>query len=389
MRTALVHGSSGVVGNQVWKSLARIWPQAELFSFSTAKREAAAAHPLNARGHDLAVTGSWTLDQTQHHAVLELRDFDLVISADPQAAGQIRVSSTALHVCYLPPVAEGHAAPFCPGAIPVRTRSLGQYQGRMLSLLAGSRQYQEIHKHAELAVPAGVTHFVAVSRAMSEQFRLSCHKTCAIIYPPVDNAFFRPGPEPREAFYLMVGHGPLTPELELGVAACESAHRSLQIVGLDAAGRSSLKFHTNVHCVESVSDEILRDGYRRCRAILVPGISEFDPALLEAQACGAPVVALYGGGALETLLDCESTGQGTGLFFHEPTVGSLVSAIRELERRPHKFSPDLGWAQAARFSRARFEREFRAYVQEICAVWQSSGTAAGAALEQGARTRAA
>ena len=44
-------------------------------------------------------------------------------------------------------------------------------------------------------------------------------------------------------------------------------------------------------------DEVIRDHYRRCRALLFPGEEDFGIVPVEALACGAPVIALGRGGA--------------------------------------------------------------------------------------------
>ena len=48
-------------------------------------------------------------------------------------------------------------------------------------------------------------------------------------------------------------------------------------------------------------DEVIRDHYRRCRALLFPGEEDFGIVPVEALACGAPVIALGRGGAAETV----------------------------------------------------------------------------------------
>ncbi len=40
-------------------------------------------------------------------------------------------------------------------------------------------------------------------------------------------------------------------------------------------------------------DEVVRDHYRRCAALIFPGEEDFGIVPLEAQACGRPVIASY------------------------------------------------------------------------------------------------
>ena len=67
---------------------------------------------------------------------------------------------------------------------------------------------------------------------------------------------------------------------------------------------------------------------RHCRALIFPGVEDFGITPVEANLLGRPVVAFAGGGALDTIVSGVNR-----LFFDEPTVESLASALeRVLER---------------------------------------------------------
>ncbi len=78
----------------------------------------------------------------------------------------------------------------------------------------------------------------------------------------------------------------------------------------------------NVEFTGALSGESLRGLYRNARLYLLPGEEDFGISVVEAQACGTPVIAYGQGGATETVLDGV-----TGLFFHEPTAASLQGAL--------------------------------------------------------------
>jgi glycosyltransferase involved in cell wall biosynthesis len=105
-------------------------------------------------------------------------------------------------------------------------------------------------------------------------------------------------------------------------------------------------------------DEVLQDHYRRCRALLFPGVEDFGIVPLEAQASGRPVIALGAGGALETVREGR-----TGLFFSEATPESLIDALERFERAPTVFAPATCRAQAERFAPERFRAELAAFIQ--------------------------
>ena len=74
-------------------------------------------------------------------------------------------------------------------------------------------------------------------------------------------------------------------------------------------------------------------------------------------AAGVPVVAYGAGGALETVVDGV-----TGVFFAEQTEAALLDAVERAERT--RFDLVALVANAVRFSRERFRREFEAVVSE-------------------------
>lgn len=70
-----------------------------------------------------------------------------------------------------------------------------------------------------------------------------------------------------------------------------------------------------------VTDERLRDLYRRARLLLFPQVEDFGITAVEAQACGCPVVARRAGGALDTVIDGR-----TGAFFDRPEPAAIAEA---------------------------------------------------------------
>ena len=63
--------------------------------------------------------------------------------------------------------------------------------------------------------------------------------------------------------------------------------------------------------------------------MLLPGIEDFGMVPVEAQACGAPVVALGNGGA------CETVRHGvTGILADDDSVEAFAAALDECRRTP-------------------------------------------------------
>lgn len=80
-------------------------------------------------------------------------------------------------------------------------------------------------------------------------------------------------------------------------------------------------------------------------------------AMVEAQACGCPVIAFARGGAREIVTDGIS-----GLLFEEQTIDSLQEALGRFEQA--RFDPRAIRASALRFTRQRFLQQFSKLVDQ-------------------------
>ena len=124
-------------------------------------------------------------------------------------------------------------------------------------------------------------------------------------------------------------------------------------------------------------DEVVREYYRRCRALLFPGEEDIGLTPIEAQASGRPVIAYGRGGALETVVGfypsdhvCPET--STGVFFAEQSVDAVIDAILAFESAESQFSPAFIRHHAERFDATRFEAEMARLIWDQYAEFQNS-----------------
>ena len=96
--------------------------------------------------------------------------------------------------------------------------------------------------------------------------------------------------------------------IDLAIDACRLRRRPAEDRRrrTGARRRSSAGAGPDVQFLGRVSDDEIRELYRRAAVTLLPGEEDFGIVPLEAQACGRPVVALGRGGALETVVPGET-----------------------------------------------------------------------------------
>jgi glycosyltransferase involved in cell wall biosynthesis len=78
---------------------------------------------------------------------------------------------------------------------------------------------------------------------------------------------------------------------------------------------------------------------------------------VEAQSCGTPIIGYRKGGLLETVIENK-----TGVFFDNQTTDDIIKAVELFETK--KFNPEEIRKNAERYSKERFEKEFKEFVEK-------------------------
>jgi glycosyltransferase involved in cell wall biosynthesis len=292
---------------------------------------------------------------------LSLDGFDLVLSLSHCAAKAVRVPPGALHLCYC--------------FTPMRyvwdleedyARGAGWLTRLALPPVAAALRRWDRRT-------SGVDGFVAISHHIADRIRRVYGRDSDVIYPPVDVARFRPA-EALDDYYLVVSALVPYKRVDLAVAAATRLGRRLLIVGSGPEeARLRAMAGPSVTFLGWRPDAEVAELYPRCRAVLFPSIEDYGIVPLEAAAAGRPTLALGRGGALETMVGLDDGREPpTAVFFAEPTVESLIGAIRTFEAAAPRFEPAALRARAARFDRPIFAGRVRDYVDRRWSEFQEA-----------------
>jgi glycosyltransferase involved in cell wall biosynthesis len=280
----------------------------------------------------------------------DLDPYELVISSSHCAAKAVVPPGRARHLCYC------HS--------PMRY-AWDQFEAYFGPARVGHFAHRWVYRPMmarlarwDAATATRVDRFVANSAHVAARIRRYYNREATIVYPPVDTVFFQPADIPPGTHFLIVSALVPYKRIELAMEACERVGAGLRIIG-DGPERQRLEARAarNVEFLGRLSDEEVRDEYRKALAVILPGEEDFGIVPVEAHACGRPVVALARGGALETVVDDDN-----GVLFGEPTAAALVPALERAANR--RFDSKRIRASAQRFTRERHLQRMRAVIDE-------------------------
>jgi glycosyltransferase involved in cell wall biosynthesis len=282
-----------------------------------------------------------------------LRDVDLVVSLSHCVAKSVIPPVGVPHVCYC----------FTPMryAWQARETYLETWSGRPFRRLV-ARAVLERLRHWDQSTASRVSHFVAISETVRHRIGRCYHRDSSVIQPPVDVEFYTPSPtnRPRHDAYLAVSALVPYKRIDHAVAACTQSNRRLVVIG-EGPDRARLEAMAGptVLFLGWQPDEVIRNHYRHCRALLFPGEEDFGIVPVEALACGAPVIALGRGGAAETV------DNDVGRTYFEPTITALLEAIDTWERQGCLHDAKLARSRAETFATPLFRRRLLSFLAGI------------------------
>jgi glycosyltransferase involved in cell wall biosynthesis len=155
--------------------------------------------------------------------------------------------------------------------------------------------------------------------------------------------------------------------LEQAVLACSNSGRRLVVIGSGTErARLERSAGRSVQFLGWQPDDVIRDHYQRCRALLFPGEEDFGIVPIEALACQSPVIALGRGGVAETV------DNRVGRLYPEPTVDSLSNAIEVWENAGRPFDADRARSKAEALSLPIFRRKLLGFLAEVMGTREES-----------------
>ena len=357
-RIALCHEWTTTYGgsDQVAARLAEVLGISDVYTFAAEPALAAELFPgRTVRAHRLGLRPmgrrhwQWLLPaMPRAWSRADLSPYDVVITSAHACANAIQVRPGAAHVSYChTPIRYAWDWREELGRLPPVLRPA--WPAAAAALRAADRSWAR-----------RVTRFVANSRHVADRIRERYGREATVVHPPVDTRFWSPHPDQRrDGFFLLAGRLVPYKRPDVAVRAARVAGAKLVVAG-DGPELSKLRrlADDNVMFVPTPSRETLRELFRGASAVLNPGVEDFGMTMVEAQACGAPVIALGAGGAVEIV----SNGK-TGILYEDASSNGLSEVLRAFS--PRTFRSEDARDNAMRFDSARFDAGIRRVMAEV------------------------
>jgi glycosyltransferase involved in cell wall biosynthesis len=293
---------------------------------------------------------------------LDLRDYDIILSSSHAVAKGVLTAPGQLHLCY------------CHTPMRYAWDLTFEYlQGSRLGQgLPGIFTRYLLHRLRQWDVTSAnrVDYFIANSQHTARRIWRCYRRPAKVIYPPVNVGRFSFQAD-KEDFYLTVTRLVAYKQVALIVHAFNQLGLPLVIIGSGPElERIRQLAKSNIQVLGTQPDAVVEEYMARAKAFVYAACEDFGIALVEAQACGTPVIAYQGGGALETVIDIRQQPQaGTGIFFFPQTPAALVEAVETFCQQQHQFNPEAVCRQGAKFTPEVFAASYLGFLEQCWQNW--------------------
>jgi glycosyltransferase involved in cell wall biosynthesis len=290
---------------------------------------------------------------------LNLSGYDLIISSNHAVAKGVLTGPDQVHISYM------HSP----------MRYIWDLQHQYLSQTGIDRGLKSMYarwqfarlRQWDVSTAHQVDYFVANSNYIARRIRRTYRREAMVVHPPVDVDRFVPGGYKDDYFLLACRFVPYKRAEVVVQSFAHRGDRRLVVVGdgPDAQRvRAAARGAPNVEFRGVVGQDVLIGLMQRARAFVFAAEEDFGITLVEAQACGTPVIA-YGRGGATDIVATENAERQTGLLFDRQTPDAITETIDQFETLEHRITSNACRMNALRFSEARFRAEMGNVVDQI------------------------
>lgn len=203
-----------------------------------------------------------------------------------------------------------------------------------------------------------VNFFIANSKFIAARIEKIYNRKADVIYPPVDVHKFTLK-EKKDNYYLTASRFVPYKRVDLVVEAfSKMPDKKLLVIG-DGPQEKKIKTlaSKNIEFIGYQPPENLLKYMQDAKAFVFAAEEDFGIVVVEAMACGTPVIALGRGGTAETVLNGK-----TGIHIREQSITGIIEAVERFEKNRDFLDVNFIRSHAEQFGRNIFEKKISEYV---------------------------
>ncbi|MDR3625607.1 MAG: glycosyltransferase family 4 protein [Ignavibacteriaceae bacterium] len=366
MKIAIVHdwlvtyaGSERCV-----ESFTNIWPDADVYTLVDFLSAEDRKRILKDKIPVTSFLQNWRSARKNHRKYLalfpyaieqfDLSKYDLIISSSHAVAKGVLTSSNQLHISY------------CHTPIRYAWDLTHQYlkESGLSTGLKGTIAKAILHyiRIWDAGAANRVDYFIANSKYIAGRIKKTYRRDAEVIYPPVDTINF-PVQTQKDNYYLAASRFVPYKRIDLIVEAfSKMPDKRLLVIGEGSEeDKIKSKASANIEFLGYQPHQKLMEYMQKAKAFVFAADEDFGIMVVEALACGTPVIAFNKGGVSETILDGK-----TGILFDKQEPDSIKEAVERFEKNQDTFKPVLLSEYAKQFDRKVFEEKIKSFVSEKC-----------------------
>jgi len=282
----------------------------------------------------------------------DLSSYNIIISSSHSVAKGALTRWDQLHVCY------------CHTPIRYAWDLYHQYlrEANLTKGLKGMCAKYVLHKirQWDSSTANRPDFFIANSHYIANRIKKTYNRDATVIYPPVDIHKFSLQPY-KDNYYIAISRFVPYKRMDIVVEAfAKMPQHKLLVVGDGPDAKRIKSLATpNIELLGYLRTEELKNYLEKSKALIFPAEEDFGITVVEALACGTPVIALDRGGTAETVINNKN-----GFHFSSQTPEGIINAVTEFEKIKDTLNPEEIRNSSIAFSRKNFEQNIQAFITE-------------------------